>query len=220
MAYNGLYTPSAISLSSPRTGVKQLPMKQQSPQAKICVACRHLSLTVSARGSQISLAICALGYGMLRLHLKAHTCARGTLLLLQGCSPLRRARSWPGYSSWGQTATSQPLTLHRLTFASCFGPQKWGAELNGLLATRFKWLGLSSVLSPLFFHPWAVGLKTGAAMKHKLACVYSSTCSAVTHNARVDLTKSMTISCGSKALRQNTRGQGGQTWFPLHSLSL
>lgn len=72
------HTPSATSLSSPRSGVKQLWMKQQSPLAKICMACKHLSFTILARGSQIPLGICALGYGMLRHHLKAHTCAGAT----------------------------------------------------------------------------------------------------------------------------------------------
>ena len=150
VVYNDLYAPSAISFSGPRTGVKQLWMKQQSPWAKICMARRHLSLAISARGSQISLGVCALGYGMLRHHLKADTCAAGTSLLLQGCSPLWRARSWPGYGSWGQTAASQ-LPLSRQTFTSCFGPRKWDADLSGLLATRFKWLGLLSVLNPFFF---------------------------------------------------------------------
>lgn len=191
-------------------------MKQQSPQAKICMACRHLNLAVSARGSQISLGICALGYGMLRHHLKVHTC---TSVLLQGCLPLWKMSSWPGYSSWGQTAASWPPPS-RQTFTSCFGSWKWDAEIGGLLATLFTWPGLLSVWNPLFFfHARVVALKPGAIMKHLLGVVYSYTSSAVIHNARVQLTRSTTISCDSKALRQNTQGWGGEMRFPLNSLS-
>lgn len=106
VAFRDHHTPSAISLTSPRSGVKQLQMKQQSPQAKICMACRHLSFTLSAGGSQIPVGICALGYSMLRHHLKVHTCAGATLLQWRGCSPLCRARSWPGCGCWGQAAAS------------------------------------------------------------------------------------------------------------------
>lgn len=91
-------------------------MKQWSPLAKIYVAHRHLSLAISARGYQISLEVCALGYGMLRHHLKVHICAGATSLLLQGCLSLWRARSWPDYGSWCQGASQPLLSRQTLTF--------------------------------------------------------------------------------------------------------
>lgn len=41
--------------------------------------------------------------------------------------------------------SSIPTPAEQADFSSCFEPQKWDAELSGLLATLFKWFVLLSV---------------------------------------------------------------------------
>jgi len=62
-------------LTGIRTALRQLQVKQGSLRAEGFMACGHLILSISARGSQISLEICALGHDVLRHHLNMHTCA-------------------------------------------------------------------------------------------------------------------------------------------------